>query len=293
MDIDQRHKLARSLQKAMYRLSWPTIKEEPNYVAQMVKELPGEIKRALELVLSGSTISVGAAFIHQKPLAHFIRIPCPKSPEIGDLLLVCRETRASGTVYNALILQAKCVKNPHDATVAKSDEHQFLLYSEWPEFEYRRAGILDGERRNVLPKTITQGAQYLLIDKNAPEDMLTATVDRSLRGSKLFARSLASVLSFDLGRTFDAYPVDGWSRMIVDLLWLTANTVFNRRNAGFFNEKRWNGSAAFDFILNLGNQGVVYGGGDQPTVENGRVKGMGVICIDIGSNGHNTEPDKE
>ena len=293
MNIDQRHKLARNLQKAMYRLSWPIIKDEPNYVAQMVKELPGEIKKALEMVLPGHTIGAGGAFIHQKPLAHFVRIPCPKSPEIGDLLLVCREARASGTVYNALILQAKCVKNPLDATVAKSDEHQFVLYSEWPEFEYRRAGILDGQRRDVLPKTITQGAQYLLIDKNAPEDMLTATVDRSLKGSKLFARSMASVLSFDLGRTFDAYPVDGWSRMIVDLLWLTANTVFNRRNAGFFNEKRWNGSVAFDFILNLGNQGVVYGDVDQPTVENGRIKGMGVICIDLGSNGQNAEPGKE
>lgn len=289
MNIDQRHKLAHSLQKAMYRLSWPTVKEEPNYVAQMVKELPDEIKKALEMVLPGCTIAVGAAFIHQKPLAHFIRIPCPRSPEIGDLLLVCRETRASGTVYNALILQAKCVKNPHDATVAKSDEHQFLLYSEWPEFEYRRAGILDGERRNVLPKTITQGAQYLLIDKNTPEDMLTATVDKTLKGSKLFARSMASFLSFDLGRTFDAYPVDGWSRMIVDLLWLTANSVFNRRNAGFFNEKRWKGSAAFDFILNSRYLGVLTDDGDNRVAENERFKGMGVICIDLGSNGSKSD----
>lgn len=289
MNIDQRHTLARNLQKAMYRLSWPTIKEEPNYVAQMVKELPGEIKKALEMVLPGHTIVTGGAFIHQKPLAHFVRIPCPKSPEIGDLLLVCRETRASGNVYNALILQAKCVKNPLDSTVAKSDEHQFVLYSEWPEFEYRRAGILDGQRRDVLPKTITQGAQYLLIDKNAPEEMLTATVDKSLKGSKLFARLLASVLSFDMGRTFDAYPVDGWSRMIVDLLWLTANSVFNRRNAGFFNEKRWNGSDAFDFILNSGRQGVFSDDGDKRVVENERVKGMGVICIDLGSSGQNSD----
>lgn len=289
MNIDQRHTLARNLQKAMYRLSWPTIKEEPNYVAQMVKELPGEIKKALEMVLPGHTIAAGGAFIHQKPLAHFVRIPCPKSPEIGDLLLVCRETRASGNVYNALILQAKCVKNPLDSTVAKSDEHQFVLYSEWPEFEYRRAGILDGQRRDVLPKTITQGAQYLLIDKNTPEEMLTATVDKSLKGSKLFARLLASVLSFDMGRTFDAYPVDGWSRMIVDLLWLTANSVFNRRNAGFFNEKRWNGSDAFDFILNSGRQGVFSDDGDKRVVENERVKGMGVICIDLGSSGQNSD----
>ena len=269
------------LQDVMDGISWPAIKEEPNYVAQMVKELPSEIKKALELVLPGRKIAAGGAFIHQKPLAHFVRKPCPKSPEIGDMLLVCRETRASGPVYNALLLQAKCVKNPLDSKVARSDEHQFVLYSEWPEFEYRRAGILDGQRRDVLPKTITQGAQYLLIDKNAPEDMLTATVDKSLNGSKLFARSMASVLSFDMGRTFDAYPVDGWSRMIVDLLWLTANSVFNRRNAGFFNEKRWNGSEAFDFILKFGDQAVASDDGDKGLVENERGKGIGVICIDL------------
>ena len=128
-----------------------------------------------------------------------------------------------------------------------------------------------------------------MIDKNTPEEMLTATVDKSLKGSKLFARLLASVLSFDMGRTFDAYPVDGWSRMIVDLLWLTANSVFNRRNAGFFNEKRWNGSDAFNFILNSGRQGVFSDDRDKRVVENERVKGMGVICIDLGSSGQNSD----
>lgn len=283
MNIYQRHQLATDLQAAMYKMSWPVSRDEPNIVAQMVKVLPGEIKNALASILPGKQIAAGGAFIHQKPLAHFIMIPCPKSPEIGDMLIVCREIRASGTVYNALLLQAKCVKNPVLANVSKSDLHQFKLYSEWPEFEYRRAGALDGQPRDVLPKSITQGAQYLLIDKSSPGDMLTATVDNPVCGSKLFARSLASVLSFDLGRTFDAYPLDGWSRMIVDLLWLTANSVFNRRNAGFVNEKRWNGPVVFNYIVNLGNHDGQNDDGSDIHVEDGAGNGFGVICVDIGT----------
>lgn len=207
---------------------------------------------------------------------------------------MCRENRAPGTVYNALLLQAKCVKTPLYTTVSKRDMHQFKLYSEWPEFEYRRAGALDGQRRDVYPKTTTQGAQYLLIDKNEPADMLTATVDNPLQGSKLFARTLASVLSFDIGRTFDAYPVDKWSKMIVDLLWISANSVFNRRNAGFFNQDRWNGPAAFNFILSQDNQDSggnksVDGGGRHTDEE--RKKGFGVICVDLGSSVTQDEPE--
>ena len=287
MNIYQRHKLASDLQVAMYQMSWPVSMDEPNLVAQMVKVLPGEIKSALASILPGKQIAAGGAFIHQKPLAHFIRIPCPKSPEIGDMLIVCRETRASGTVYNALLLQAKCVKNPILANVSKSDLHQFKLYSEWPEFEYRRAGALDGQHRDVLPKSISQGAQYLLIDKSAPADMLTATVDNPVCGSKLFARSLASVLSFDLGRTFDAYPVDGWSRMIVDLLWLTANSVFNSKNAGFINEKRWNGPIFFNFIVNLGNHDNQYDDVPDIHIVDEAGNGFGVICVDIGTSQDN------
>lgn len=283
MNIYQRHKLASDLQTVMYNILWPVHRDEPNIVAQMVKVLPAEIKKALMSIFPGRQINVGGAFIHQKPLAHFINNPCPKSPELGDLLIVCREIRASGAVYNALLLQAKCVKDPIFAKVSKSDLHQFTLYSEWPEFEYRRAGALNGQRRNVLPKTITQGAQYLLIDKLNPSDMLTATVDNPLNGSKLFARTLASVLSFDMGRTYDKDPHDDWSQMIHDLLWLSANSVFNRQNAGFFNHNRWNGDAAFNFILNLGYQDAVFLDGIIHNMHDGPTIGMSVICVDLGS----------
>lgn len=42
--------------------------------------------------------------------------------------------------------------------------HQLELYKNWPEFTYHRAGYLNEKKRNVLPKTINDGAQYLLHD---------------------------------------------------------------------------------------------------------------------------------
>lgn len=40
------------------------------------------------------------------------------------------------------------------------------LYKNWLEFTYFRAGSLNGIKRNILPKSINSGAQYLLIDDN-------------------------------------------------------------------------------------------------------------------------------
>ena len=252
-------------------------------MATLVNVLPGYIKNALTRVLPGRPITAGSAFIHQKPLAHFLGMPGMSDPELGDLLIVCREKRFSGTVYNAMLLQAKRTKKPFYTGIA--NDHQFVLYSEWPEFEYRRAGVLNGKRRSVLPKTITQGAQYLLIAELNPLELLTATVDRPLNGSKLFARTLAAILSFDAGRTFQVTnPHDDWSQMILDLLRLTATSVFTRRNSGFVGTKRWSGDKAFDYILSLWTQDEVKIDEKQTADEDATeaFSGFSVVCIDLG-----------
>lgn len=281
MDFRERHILACNLQSLLQGVLWPTNAKEPDYVAKLVEVLPGFVKSSLLDVMPGRTIAAGSAFIHQKPLAHFInRMGCS---ELGDLLLVCRENRFSGNVYNALLLQAKRTATPFSAQIR--NDHQYVLYSEWPYFEYRHAGALNGKRRSVLPKTITQGAQYLLIDESGSVDLFTATVDRPLNGSKLFARTLAAVLSFDAGRTFQVTsPRDDWSQMVLDLLRLSASAVFNRRNSGYVGAKRWNGDEAFDYILNS----------DGPEIElmrkdvevNEDFSGISVVCIDLGDSGN-------
>ena len=101
--------MSADIDAALQTISWPSTYQEPDYVAKLVTTLPSALKVSLQTLLPARTINVGGAFIHQKPLARFINPPKPKlkNPELGDLLIVCREQRASGMVYNALLLQAK------------------------------------------------------------------------------------------------------------------------------------------------------------------------------------------
>ena len=282
MNITDRHWLASCLYNEIANIQWPNNAQEPDYVAKLIEVLPGAMTNALNSILPGRHISAGGAFIHQKPLAHFINKSGYNDPELGDLLIVCRERRISGLAYNAMLLQAKKTRKP--LSVHIPNDHQFVLYSEWPEFEYKHAGWLNGKRRSVLPKTITQGAQYLLIDESQPGDSLTATVDIPLCGSRLFAYSLASILSFDDGRTFQATnPRDDWSQMILDLLRLSASAYFNRRNSGYVGANRWNGDSAFNYILNPDAQDNTINELKrfQDVKEEESQTGINVICVDL------------
>lgn len=267
MNINQKRDLACLIWRSIHGVQWPANAQESDYVAKLVTELPGGIKNALNAVMPGCQVKSGSAFIHQKPLAHFVNKTGYKDPELGDLLIVCRDRRTSGVVYNAMLFQAKVANDLLCDSIP--NDHQFILYSEWPEFEYKRAGVLNGKRRNVLPKSVTQGAKYLLIDKKSPNTMLTATTDIPLNGSRCFSTTLASILSFDDGRSFQfAFPRDAWSQVIIDLLILSASSMFNRRRSGFSAKQRWNGDKAFDYLLSLDGEGV-------------DSNGMGVICIDL------------
>ena len=280
MNIYERHHIAYDLEHGLQNVKWPINSHEPDYIAKMVDELPGIITNVLSANLPGCQIAAGGAFIHQKPLAHFTsKTGYYKDPELGDLLIVCREQRVMGPVYNAMLLQAKRTSIPLSETIP--NDHQFVLYSEWPEFEYKRAGFLNGKTRSILPKTITQGAQYLLIYEKKHVVFLTATVGMPLNSSKLFSRTLAAILSFDAGRTFQATnPRDDWSQLILDLLRLSAAAVFNRRRSGYVDASRWNGDSAFDYILNLDGQDKE---NDKENLLQEAQSGMSIICIDLGT----------
>lgn len=288
MNIRDRIRLSHDIFEAIRNITWPSPCQEPDYVAKLVTTLPAVISHSLRSLMPGRNISVGGAFVHQKPLASFVKFPKMKSPELGDFLVVCRERRACGYVYNALLLQAKCVDDVLKAYVPM--DHQFVLYSEWPLFEYKRAGFLNGVRRSVCSKTITQGAQYLLIDKSHSANMFTATVDNPLEGTTHLACALASVIAFDRGRTFQySYPRDGWSRMIWDLLTLSAASVFNRRKAGFVSTNRFAGDEAFSLFL---DHDFIY---EVPVIDdeddNGDCSGVSVMCVDLGHAEEQQKPE--
>lgn len=186
-----------------------------------------------------------------------------------------------------MLLQAKRTKTPLSQHIP--NDHQFVLYSEWPEFEYKRAGCLNGKKRSILPKTITQGAQYLLIDESNYIELFTATVNIPLNSFKLFSRTLAAFLSFDAGRTFDVdYHRDDWSQMILDLLNIVASSRFTHRNGGFVKFPRWNGDTAFDYIMNNEGQNNAENAVHiQNSADDGHLTGIGVICVDISNHEKN------
>ena len=276
MSIDMFYDIFIDLQHGLRSIQWPNNAHEPDYVAKLVDVLPDLISHSLAHIMPGGKYAVGSAFIHQKPIAHFLSKSGYKNPELGDLLIVCRDKRFSCYAYNAILLQAKCADN--HSCVKILNDHQYILYSEWPEFEYKRAGILNGKKRGVLPKSITQGAQYLLIERDNRDDssdvrLFTATVDRPLSASMSFAGSL--LLSFNTGRSFQfSRPRDDWSQMILDLLRLSADAKFNRRNSHYVGAQRWNGDSSFLYLLNTKDT-------DRELIERYSPKGMGVICIDL------------
>lgn len=280
MDINQRLNIAHDLIDSLSDTYWPSSYQEPDYVAKLVTMLPSAIKESLKKNCPGFVISAGGAFIHQKPLVNFVDSNGIKqSCEVGDLLIVCREKRSFGLTCNALLLQAKIADDIYNNRL--KEDAQFILYTEWPEFTYSRAGHLNGIKRSVLPKTITQGAQYMLIDKHNPLKISVASVNNPLSGANCFPCAIASVLSFNRGRTIQmSNPRDNWSQMIVDLLKLSASSEFNRRKHNFKDVKRWQGDSYFSYLLDNTYEDIYIEDNDRYDVE-GIHLGVGVICVDM------------
>jgi hypothetical protein len=143
--------------------------QEPDIVAMLVLEGARHIAGTLRAVTGpfGMRTTVSSVFCHQRPEVLFNRRGYrPDRCELGDILLVHRHCNVRGGTMesNALLLQAKlCGNGAH--RVPANEQHQLRLYQHWPLFEYSRSGSrLNGQTRNVTPKTRHDGAQYLLID---------------------------------------------------------------------------------------------------------------------------------
>ncbi|WP_042372116.1 hypothetical protein [Bacteroides neonati] len=260
-------------------------KQEPDYIAALVTHLPVPLSSVLNKALPNLKFKVGGCFIHQKPLTTFCDPKLStKSPEIGDLLIIYKEIRSSGDVYNALLLQAKKATNIYKAVVSKTDYHQLLLYTKWPKFEYARAGALNGRIRSIQPKSITPGAQYLLIDDSgrsfpSPCGITTfwcAMPDNILVANNSLALQIIKLLEFQTGRPFDkknnSRYLDHWSKMIWDLLNLSSVSCFNRRKAGYNNVSRQAGDA-ISLIINRNNDKCT----EYQLPDEG---GISIICIE-------------
>lgn len=215
--------------------------QEPDYVAALSTKFMKDFFNILVAVFPDYDFSVSGVYCHQKLI---VDIGLDKKPELGDILFVYADRKQNGEkILNALLLQAKISKRPW-LRICASEKHQLELYKKWPEFTYYRAGHLNGRKRNILPKTINDGAQYLLIDNNPLTNGIYArkgmfpmgcsVPDDILYINDSLSKELINLLKFKSGRTFDSNPHltdDGWLKMIWDLLRIAAFQYSKRKNS--------------------------------------------------------------
>lgn len=219
-----------------------SVPQEPDYLAALATRFTRNLYHILQSVFPGNTFSVSGVYCHQKPI---VDIGWEKKPELGDLLLVYIDKDCVGKkMYNALLLQAK-ISDRYAMKVRGNELHQLELYKRWPEFVYHRAGSsLNGEKRNICPKTINDGAQYLLIDVNPYTNGLDGDMDKYPMGCAIpdqllkiddkFTREVINFLKFKSGRTFENHSAitEDWSQMIWDLLYIACSSCSRRKNVG-------------------------------------------------------------
>lgn len=224
--------------------------QEPDYVAALSTKFIKDFFNILVAVFPDYDFSISGVYCHQKPI---VDIGLDKKPELGDILFVYADRKQNGEkILNSLLFQVKISEYPW-LNVHKNERHQLELYKRWPEFTYYRAGYLNGKKRNIWPKTINDGAQYLLIDDNPLTNgiyggkemfpMGCSVADDILYVNDSLSRELINLLKFKSGRTFDSNPYtteDGWSKMIWDLLRIVAFKCSKRRNAGLNSFPRGN-----------------------------------------------------
>lgn len=215
--------------------------EEPDFIAALSIDFTKQFYQILKTVFPSIIFSVSSVYCHQKPLASFT---CStKSTEIGDILFIYRYIdKYGGEYYNSLLFQAKISQNP----ILKLDlpNDQYTLYSKWPDFTYLRAGYLNGKKISILPKTITRGAQYLLIDDHPVLGLSgafntfpfgTALAVNPITIEKNLSEEIIDFISFNTGRFFEADPQttkDGWTKMIWNLIDIAKTKNSKRKNIG-------------------------------------------------------------
>lgn len=242
-------------------ISHPDIKlQEPDYIAALTTIFLEDFYNILKRTFPGYGFSLSGVFCHQKPIVDTGSEKEPekelenkpkKKPELGDILFVYADKDKNGEVkFNSLLFQAKVNKSTDFyLEIGKNDKHQLELYKKWPKFKYRKAGELNGVERDIFPKSIHDGAQYLIINKRPlkcksdlrcgcccgimPVSMYCAVPDDILYFNECLSSELINMLKFKSGRTFDASPEetkDDWSKMIWDLLTILKNSRSKRKN---------------------------------------------------------------
>jgi len=167
------------------------------------------------------SVSAQSAFIHGNPFQIEAVKPLTRGVEAGDLLLVSERFEGDRVVERqALLLQMKI--GPPDLN-ASSTLQQALLYGAWPSVEWRAKALreLPGPHPRHPDPGPCDAAQFGVI----PAAEGGAFAAQRLIGPGVFAPEpgplaapMAAVTRLDIGIDASPGPLDGWSRIVQDML---------------------------------------------------------------------------
>lgn len=202
--------------------------QEPDYIAAMAIELP-------RLVNAGGAfpgVKFGGCFIHQSPKVTFEgKYANPSICELGDLLVLCHDVVDGDDRYNAALIQWKKTNSGVEYIIGSALK-QLDLYEHWPLFEINSCGC----QFDILPKAVTPGAQYGLIQPGTPTSLFCTIPSMTLKttDSPSFARFIINMMKWQTGRPVvlnkRQCAMDSWSELILHLLILLRERHFRRSN---------------------------------------------------------------
>jgi len=221
--------------------------QEPDFIASLCLNFTPNLFWLLQTIFPINKFAVTSIYCHQKPI---VDIGYSPSPEIGDILFVYIYTdKMRNKKLNSLLLQAK-MSLKIKSKIAPTELHQLELYTKWPDFTYKRAGKLNGVKRSIIPKTINDGAKYLMINNaggyKLPWVIKSFSMGCSIPSNPLsmnnkLTSELIDFFKFKSGRTFEEDPAktnDDWTKMIWDLIEISKSVASRRKNIGLNNFPR-------------------------------------------------------
>jgi len=283
---DARRMLCYAVHKSMKLCRDENNPLEPDIVASLSRfGIPRLAKSwGKHFIAAGIDYAMASVFVHQSPIISFPDMP-NKHCEIGDILIAHIHHPLEGEcIRNALLLQAKISASEKVLRFTDSqDVLQYTVYHAWPKFKYRDKGVMNcDDTLQVTPSKPHRGAQYLLISRDYLDEMkqvfdhLDATNDEfchsdiwyhpwfpcpfqvSLANQPLYPHSnfeneLLGLLVGSTGRSFGSRALleytHNWSRVIWDLLKITANRKFKQSKISQYPKRENRGGVSGDGSL--------------------------------------------
>ena len=234
---------------------------EPAHTAAIVTKFPTLMNKQWD----GAKFA--GCYIHQSPYVKMYKVPGRNECETGDLLCIC-ENAVNGTRrINAALFQLKKDKSKK-GWVRPDNVKQLRLYNEWPVFSFVQDLHFTGDNHfDINPKTVTQGAQYMFINKRPYPGGFSRRFDCGFGYPVVFTHAVpAPAMENDPDACFGSFlwdfihwqngrPVsdsitsanDDWSRLIWELIERSKKHLFtiNKGKSNQFQAQRYADTIAF------------------------------------------------